>query len=315
MTNFNELSNNKIKGIVKTELQLKLNKKDFKELTQALKLAFDNHLQWLSDLSYAMICQPEKLIEFCCCNKPYHHCNFGKWYYSVNNSDINSHIDFINLGKMHKALHLSVCTLIKEFSEHSKPSKTAYLEFKNIEELFLKEIKSFLHNNLEACVNTDHLTELPNRHALDIILKQEFYRIKRKQYQSSIAMLDIDFFKVINDKYGHSVGDIVLQKLSNLLASNIRNCDFVARYGGEEFIIYFPEIDCDKTFEIAEKLRRLIHQEPIEVSSNKFISLTCSFGIAAFNQSKSIKDSIADADRALYQAKESGRNKVVIYQP
>ena len=297
---------------MKTELQLILNQKDFEDLTQALKLAFDNHLQWLSDLSYSMICQPEKLHEFCCHAKPYHHCNFGQWYYSVKNSDITGHIDFINLGKMHKTLHLSVCTLVKEFSEHSKPSKTSYLEFKHIEESFLKEIKHFLHSNLEACVNTDHLTELPNRHALDIILKQELNRIKRKKYQSSIAMLDLDYFKVINDKYGHGTGDIVLQKFSSLLAANIRNCDFVARYGGEEFIIYFPEIDCKKASEIAEKLRLLIHNNPIEISSNDDISITCSFGIAAFNESKSIKDSIADADKALYKAKEGGRNKVVI---
>jgi len=297
---------------MKTELQLTLSQKEFDELTQALKLAFDNHLQWLSDLNYAMICQPEKLTDFCCSDKPHHHCKFGLWYYSVDNNYITEHIDFINLGKKHKELHLSVCILVKEFEDQSKPHKATYLEYKKIEELFLKEIKSFLHSNLEACVNTDHLTKLPNRHALDIILKQEYNLIKRKKYQSSIAMLDIDYFKVINDKYGHGVGDKVLKNFANLLSSNIRNCDFIARYGGEEFIIYFSEISCEATFTIAEKLRNLILQETIKVSGNKLVSLTCSFGIASFNESKSIKKAIADADKALYQAKESGRNKVVI---
>lgn len=297
---------------METELQLTLKKKDFENLTESLKLAFDHHLQWLSDLNFAMICQPEQLIHFCKSAEPHRDCKFGQWYYSVENSALLNHSSFINLGKTHKTLHLSVCNLIDEFTEFGKPKQTTYLDFKRIEELFLNDIKRFLHNNIEAGVNTDHLTELPNRHALDIFLKQELKRIKRQNYHSSIAMLDIDYFKAINDKHGHSVGDAVLQKFSNLLATNIRDCDFLARYGGEEFIIYFSETDCTDSFEVAEKLRNLIQQQTIAVANNQFISLTCSFGIAEFNENKSIKESIADADKALYQAKESGRNKIVI---
>lgn len=299
---------------MKKELQLTLSQKDFDKLTQALKIAFDYHLQWLSDLSFAMICQPETLPEFCCFDNPYDHCKFGQWYNSIDNSNITEHVDFINLDKKHKQLHVSVCTLVNEFSENQKITKESYLAFKQIEELFLKALQTCLHNNLEACVNTDHLTELPNRHALDLILKQEHDLIKRKQYQSSIAILDIDYFKVINDQYGHSVGDKVLNKFANLLTSNVRSCDFVARYGGEEFIIYFPEIDCQTAYTIAEKLRNLIHQAPILTSDSAPISLTCSFGIAAFHEKISIEESIANADEALYKAKETGRNKIVISQ-
>jgi diguanylate cyclase (GGDEF)-like protein len=298
---------------MKNELQLSLSQKEFDNLTQALKLAFDNHLQWLSDLNFSMVCEPENLTQFCYCEKPYHTCKFGQWYYSVDNVDIREHIDFINLGKKHKKLHLIVCSLVKEFHENNKPSKTTYLEFKKIEELFLEEFKSFLHSNLSAFNNEDHLTELPNRHALDTILKQEYSQMKRKSYHSSIAILDIDFFKLVNDKYGHNIGDEVLKKFAQLLTTHVRSCDFVARYGGEEFIIYFPNIDCKTAFDIAEKLRELIYQNPIKVSGNKLISLTCSFGIASFNENKPIKQSIADADQALYQAKNSGRNNVVIY--
>ncbi len=299
---------------MKSELQLTLSQKEFDKLTQDLKLAFDHHLQWLSDLNYTMVCQPENLFKFCNCDEPHLQCKFGQWYYNVDNIDICEHVDFINLGKKHRDLHLIVCTLIKEFANNSKPSKNTYLEFKQIEELFLEEIKDFLHSNLAAFNNADHLTELPNRHALDIILKQEHSRMKRKVYQSSIAILDVDHFKQINDKYGHNIGDDVLKKLACLLSTNIRNCDFVARYGGEEFIIYFPNINCETAFTITEKLRHLIQQETIEVAMNNSINLTCSFGIASFNEFKSIKQSISDADSALYQAKESGRNKVVIHQ-
>lgn len=297
---------------MKSELQLALSQTDFDELTQALKCAFDDHLQWLSDLNYSMICAPETLFTFCNCDKPHYLCNFGKWYYSVDNIDICENIDFINLGVRHKKLHLVVCNLIKEFNEHGKPAQNTYLEFKKIEELFLKEIKSFLHSNLAAFRNTDHLTQLPNRYALEMFLHRELSRMQREPYQSCIAMLDLDFFKSINDEYGHSTGDEVLKKFADLLSLNIRNFDFVARYGGEEFIIYFPDIDCQTTYDIAEKLRNLIQHEPFVTSEKHVINITCSFGIASFCESKTIKTSIAEADKALYQAKNTGRNKVII---
>lgn len=297
---------------MKTELQRTLCQKDFDELTQALKMAFDNHLQWLSDFNFAMVCQPDKLPEFCCNKKPHRLCKFGLWYYNVINPAILTNIDFINLGKKHKNLHYATCKLVEEFRDLGRPNKTTYLEFKQLEELFLDEIKSFLYTNLVAFRDTDHLTELPNRHALDIFLKQEYNRIKREKKQSSIAMLDLDNFKLINDQYGHSIGDEVLKTFSDLLSSNIRNCDFVARYGGEEFIIYFANINCKATYTIAEKLRNLIQQKHIQIDDDRFITLTCSFGIASFNISKTIKDAIADADKALYQAKNTGRNNVKI---
>ena len=222
------------------------------------------------------------------------------------------HIDFINLGKKHKQLHYAACHLVKEFKAQGRPNKTTYLEFKQVEEVFLEEIKNFLHTNLSAFRNTDHLTELPNRHALDILLKQEHSRLLREKKQSSVVMLDLDNFKSINDHYGHSVGDDVLKRFAELLSTNIRQCDFVARYGGEEVLIYFANTDCNATFTIAEKLRILIHQNPIIITENESIKLTCSLGIASFNDSKTIKQSIADADKALYQAKNNGRNTTVI---
>lgn len=297
---------------MKTELQIILSPKDFDEFTQALKIAFDNHLQWLSDFNFSMVCQPEKLPDFCCGNKPHHLCKFGLWYYNLNNPAIINHIDFINLGKKHKNLHYATCNLVKEFCAHGRPCKPTYPEFKQIEEIFLEEIKNFLHTNLAAFRNTDHLTELPNKRGLDIFLEQEINRIQREKSQSSIAMLDLDNFKLINDQYGHSVGDKVLKTFADLLTLHIRNCDFAARYGGEEFLIYFANTDCNATFTIAEKLRMLIHQNPIVITENESIKLTCSFGIASFNSSKTIKQSIADADKALYQAKNNGRNTTVI---
>lgn len=296
------------------DLQISLNKSDFDLFTAELKLAFDNHLQWLSDLNCAMICNKNDINSFCLGEAPHQQCKFGKWYYNNLNPNIVTHPDFILLGEMHVKLHQTVCSLVIDFKKNNTPSVGNYHKFKEAEESFLNELKMLLHDNLEAKVNTDHLTELPNRHALDVILKQEHSRIKRKKCHSSIVILDIDYFKAVNDTYGHKNGDKVLKCMANLLLDNIRDCDFIARYGGEEFIIYFPETDCETAIEIAEKLRALIEAESFTFSTSEQISLTCSFGIAAFTEDISIKHAIADADRALYKAKDQGRNKVVVFK-
>jgi len=295
-----------------TDLQLTLGREEFDQLTKSLKVALDNHLDWLSELNFTMICQPENLKDFCNCQKPYRQCKFGLWYYSVDNENIINHPLFEELGREHKVLHRSVCDLVKSAESTAKPEIKVYQYFKEAEYIFLKCLKSILHQSLEANANTDFLTGLPNRQALDLVLKQEHARIKRNKVTGSLLILDIDFFKDVNDTYGHLIGDQVLKIISNLITENVRGCDFTARYGGEEFIIYFPETSSKSTAIIAEKLRSFIEAFQIELKNNTLLNITCSFGISSFVADKAIKQIIANADVALYKAKDEGRNRVII---
>ena len=295
-----------------TDLQIMLGQEEFAKLTKSLKIALDNHLEWLSELNFSMICQPEKLKEFCNCQKPYRQCKFGLWYYSVDNEQILNHTYFVELGREHKILHQSVCDLVKSAKCSGQPEVKAYKCFKEAEYIFLKRLKNFLHQSLEANANTDFLTGLPNRQALDVVLKQEHARVKRNKTSGSLLILDIDFFKDVNDTYGHLIGDQVLKIISNLLTENVRSSDFTARYGGEEFIIYFPETDSEATAIIAEKLRQFIEKFQIELKNSSPMTITCSFGISSFVANKAIKQIISNADVALYKAKEEGRNRVII---
>lgn len=154
----------------------------------------------------------------------------------------------------------------------------------------------------------DKLTGLYNRHQLDTEGLRKFTRASRQNSNLSAIMIDIDHFKNINDTYGHLVGDNVLKELSNILKQNKRIEDFVVRYGGEEFIILLEECNSYDAEIKAQKLRKLI-----EELNPTNIKVTASFGVATLNKThKTLEELLKDADKALYESKETGRNKVSI---
>ena len=118
-------------------------------------------------------------------------------------------------------------------------------------------------------------------------------------------MVDIDFFKTVNDTYGHHMGDIVLEKLSEIIKATIRDADIAGRYGGEEFLIIFPEISEDEAFRAGERLRKNI--EAVEFENR--IKITISGGVAEYIEETAL-ELIEKADRNLYRAKENGRNRI-----
>ena len=160
---------------------------------------------------------------------------------------------------------------------------------------------------------TDDLTGLYTRQYIDERLAQEIERAKRYQRPFSILMVDLDHFKQVNDTYGHSTGDLVLQIVSDILIQDLRDTDIAGRLGGEEFIIILGETQQDGAVNFAERIREEIESKHIE-KDNKVIKVTASIGLACYK--KSYKDQferlIEDADKALYKAKNSGRNRVVI---
>jgi len=123
-------------------------------------------------------------------------------------------------------------------------------------------------------------------------------------------MFDIDYFKQVNDNYGHDAGDEILIKLSKLVKSKVRPMDKISRYGGEEFLILVPETSASNAFEMAENLRKIISQYKFD----KPPQITVSIGISQFIVGDTINDVLKRADISLYQAKNSGRNKVVYHQ-
>jgi len=168
------------------------------------------------------------------------------------------------------------------------------------------------NRRLEELATTDALTRLLNRRALLERLSAEVDRARRFRSQVSMLMLDLDYFKSINDQHGHLVGDAILRHVGALLAASIRTVDIVARYGGEEFVMILPETATDGAVVFAERLRERIREHRFEVDANRIFHLTCSVGVATFPSARvtSTDDLFARADEALYRAKSGGRNLV-----
>jgi len=165
---------------------------------------------------------------------------------------------------------------------------------------------------LKEIANTDPLTQVANRRALFERGVMEFNRAKRHQVEFSLLMLDCDFFKSVNDKYGHPVGDKLLIHLCQVCRKIIRDEDFIARYGGEEFVILLPH--CNRAFGIekAEAIRQAVIENGLFKDDIK-IEFTVSIGVSSLNEKhKRFEELLSDADGALLKAKESGRNCVQV---
>ena len=172
---------------------------------------------------------------------------------------------------------------------------------------FLIAFALFIKNRtLKHMSETDTLTKIANRRKIDDFLDIEIERTQRNYLDLSVIIIDIDFFKKINDTFGHKVGDKVLIKLSNLLKVNIRKYDLVGRWGGEEFIIICPNTNLFQAYKLCNKLKNIIENTKMKYIKNK--NITVSFGIAEYENDDTIDDIIYKADEELYKAKEHGRN-------
>jgi len=176
-----------------------------------------------------------------------------------------------------------------------------------------KKLIEIQQKHLEQLAYYDPLTGLPNRRFLEELVKREYALMRRHGHETVIIILDIDNFKNINDTYGHPVGDNVLKQLADLLRNNVRESDTVSRFGGEEFIILMPKTSLEGGYVFAERLRKIIMDE-IFTAGALTLRITASFGVSSLRDinSKTLEDYYFLADKALYLAKKSGKNRVEV---
>jgi diguanylate cyclase (GGDEF)-like protein len=170
-----------------------------------------------------------------------------------------------------------------------------------------------LEKKLESQAQVDYLTNLSNRRYFMEQAEMELSRSRRFGKSLSLLMMDIDFFKKVNDKHGHNAGDEVLRKLADVCRQTLRTVDIVGRMGGEEFAIILPETEMVKALEAAERLRESIAQAKVPMESGLSLQFTVSIGVTSqIYLNDNIDVLLSQADKALYKAKESGRNKVCV---
>ncbi|MFZ5525586.1 MAG: GGDEF domain-containing protein [Pseudomonadota bacterium] len=162
----------------------------------------------------------------------------------------------------------------------------------------------------QALATTDMLTGLLNRRAMTDQLESELARVSRSGNPVCVALIDIDHFKKVNDHYGHRMGDEVLRSFASLAQGDLRQVDQLGRWGGEEFLLMMPHVDASQAWVAVERLRNRIAAHPMGDSGN--LTVTISAGLAQFSHGESLDRWIERADQALYQAKQSGRNRCLI---
>jgi len=170
---------------------------------------------------------------------------------------------------------------------------------------------ALLYQAAIAAAYQDPLTGLGSRRALEMTMERDIGLAARHQYPVSVLVIDIDYFKMINDTYGHSTGDKVLRATACALQKELRLTDPAFRYGGEEFVVILNKTDLTGALGLAERIRQHIESNTLQISG-KTINVTASIGIATVEPGDDMNSLFERADRALYQAKCSGRNRCVV---
>ncbi|MHB8789746.1 MAG: sensor domain-containing diguanylate cyclase [Desulfobulbaceae bacterium] len=195
-----------------------------------------------------------------------------------------------------------------EFGQATYELHTHYIEELDLIRVYALDItdRKMAEEQIHLLATTDSLTGIANRREFTAILEREIARVQRYGKPLALTMFDLDYFKRVNDTFGHDVGDDVLQAVTRLVKEIIRGADVVARWGGEEFMVLMPESDMQAAEKASEKLRLAIAGHHFDTVGK----LTASFGVAAFEPQDDLNSLLKRADDALYRAKDQGRNRV-----
>ena len=172
------------------------------------------------------------------------------------------------------------------------------------------EERKALESKLRRLATTDELTGIMNRRHLFDCLRQELRRAERYDTSLALLMFDVDHFKQINDTYGHAAGDQVLKAVVGICQQVLRENDLFGRIGGEEFVVALLETDPETTMNVANRICQSIASTPIALSNGEYLTSTISIGVVHSSQDKNLEVLLSYSDRAMYSAKQKGRNRV-----
>ena len=212
----------------------------------------------------------------------------------------------------------ALCVLDRTTREFTREDLESLADFASIveDEMSIKRADSAYRalisqvEKLRLKAFVDPLTNVWNRRAIFELLGRETARAERSDTSLSICMLDLDHFKEVNDEHGHLIGDQVLIEAALRLNSSVRDYDAIGRYGGEEFLVVLPEANLEQATKLAERLRLSVSSQPFDTDKSRPITVTVSIGVAQWQTNGDIKSLIGWADKALYEAKNKGRNRV-----
>ncbi|MEJ2379074.1 MAG: diguanylate cyclase [Pseudolabrys sp.] len=278
-----------------------------KELEQASY----NHDQWAETLYGTLICHltPDERDTSC---DSHQQCRFGQWYYKSGVAALNNYPGFAEIGLEHERMHQYAASLLRASIDGVPISIKDYERFVTALKRLHLEIATVQRDLESSLFNLDPLTSTPSRVGMLPRLREQ-QEFVRRNHSCTIAMMDLDRFKSINDKYGHLVGDKVLVGIARYIMAHLRPYDRVFRYGGEEFLLCLSDTDLATGHDIIDGLREELASLTFDGNGLGPFTVTVSFGATLLDADAPVEQSIDRADKALYVAKTTGRNRVVTW--
>ncbi|MCG8070050.1 MAG: diguanylate cyclase [Candidatus Thiodiazotropha taylori] len=291
----------------------RLGHEKIKYIIEHLDRAIENHQMWFQNVNRSLACRvpckPEDLLP-----DAHRNCEFGKWYYRLDDEILLRNDGFNAIEKEHHHMHKLATELLIDCQGDHVSNIDKYDQFSKSVERLRMQIMSLQRELQDSLFNVDTLTSARTRSGMLTELRRQHELVKRSAFTCSIAMMDIDHFKQINDNHGHQEGDMVLKTVIRYILDSIRPFDMVFRYGGEEFLLCLPGTDLVTANFAVERLRKGIEKLIIKGITSAEISVTASFGMTALSNEIFIEESIHRADQALYHAKTTGRNRLVTWE-
>jgi len=280
---------------------------ELETIRDELDMARSHHEAWFDALNRKLICMlPHDEVDVAA--EPHRRCRFGEWYYRRAGAGVRDHPAFAEIGAVHKEMHARAAELLLISETGRRITTRQYDPFAATINRLHMQMDSLRHEVEEAITNLDPLTGLFSRKSMLGKLRDLHEIVKRQVHPVTLAMMDIDHFKTVNDRFGHQVGDRALQLAARHIQHWTRPYDFTFRYGGEEFLICLYNAALPEALEIVERIRTSLETLSLAADDGEAVRFTASFGLAALQPDTSIDETIRRADVALYHAKHSGRN-------
>ena len=282
-----------------------------REILIAIDAAIEEYTGWLRKWHRAVVCGLPPAREVVSKHAEYLG-RFGSWFDMNSKRNLLNQPVFQDLWQAHVEMHEHGRVLaLKAVDGEPLPAQDYDAFMKKVDRfsVLARRIRDAFQR---AVFDLDPLTGVHNRRNMLVELNRERDRALRTGASLAVGLCDIDHFKSVNDAHGHAVGDIVLLATAGRLIANLRPYDSIYRYGGEEFLLAFPNADAAVTRTIAERLRAALSETPIPVNEELAVPVTASFGFSLIDDESTVEQTIEQADRALYQAKRAGRNRVVV---